>query len=294
MVFRTRWWLVEHLGADRGDTSSPPSGTRRRACSFLLAAFDGVRDGTQANASAGRGAANWGGGVKLDDSLLPELEYIGVLIESIEQHWHCLHTPFDPLGFEPAPFYLAWLGRYFGSDWVEDERFRKALLADPALVPCPVAEFVPVLHGLAREPLPVDAHLLASAGVKRMAARNAGDLAEKACKGPLSRSELNALGWHLTTLVALGDDSLRLALRGHARSSGRKGGQRSAVSRAENFNSSAAATCRVARVLLNDRALEPARLVSILGRRLNLVAPTIRKHLRTEGLYPETKKRNPS
>lgn len=226
----------------------------------------------------------------MDDSLLPELEYIGVLIESIESHWALLNTPYAPLGFAPARFYLPWLERHFVDGWLDDERFRQTLLASPNVAP-PIADFVPVLRHLSRQPLPWgDVDQLARAGIRRQSARAALGLAEKACAGPLSEAESNGLGWHLTTLIALGADTVRAALREAAQKSGKKGGQHSAEVRSAEFDIAAAATCKAARNILRSQAQLPfAELVARLVESQGKTAPTIRKHLRTEGLYPAAK-----
>ena len=226
----------------------------------------------------------------MDDSLLPELEYIGVLIDGIRWHWDYLNTPYAPLGFEPAPFYLPWLINYLGESVRDDEYFRRAALKNPALMPLPITGFVQVLRDLAHEQLSdSDNQALMRAGIKRMAARTAHDLAEKASGGPLSEAELNALGWHLTTLVALGSDSLKAALL----SLQVKGGVKSGESRrAENADRDRAICDAGKRLIAEGRAVRSlAGIISDTAAAEGLTAKRVRTILRAGGVVPASSKK---
>lgn len=225
----------------------------------------------------------------MKDSLLPELEYIGVLIDGIRYHWDYLNTPYAPLGFEPAPFYLPWLINLMGESLRDDEFFRRAALKNPALMPFPITGFVRVLHDLSHEQLPDSDDQVVRVGLKRMAARTAHDLAEKACVGPLSEAELNALGWHLTTLVALGSDSLKAALL----SLKVKGGVRSGESRrAENADRDKA-ICDAGRRLIEEG--RPVRslsgIISDTAVAGGLSVKQVRTILRAGGVLPTASKK---
>lgn len=225
----------------------------------------------------------------MEDGLLPELEYIGVLIDGIRDHWDYLNTPFSPLGFEPAPFYLPWLINHLGADWADDERFRRELLEDPGLIPSPIAGFVQVLHGLSHELLPDSGDQIMRVGIKRMAARAAVELAEKASIGPLSDAELNALGWHMTTLVALGSDSLKAALL----SLKVKGGVKSGESRRAENAGRDRAICDAGRRLIEEgRAVRSlAGIISDTAAAGGLSVKQVRTILRAGGVVPASSKK---
>ena len=227
----------------------------------------------------------------MDDSLLPELEYIGVLIDGIRWHWDYLNTPYAPLGFEPAPFYLPWLINLMGESLKDDEFFRRAALKNPALMPFPITGFVRVLRDLSHERLPDsdDRQPLVRAGIKRMAAQAAHDLAKKASSGPLSEAELNALGWHLTTLVALGSDSLKAALL----SLQVKGGVKSGESRrAENADRDRAICDAGKRLIAEGRAGRSlAGIISDTAAAEGLSAKQVRTILRVGGVVPASSKK---
>lgn len=225
----------------------------------------------------------------MDDSLLPELEHIGVLIEGIRWHWDYLNTPYAPLGFEPAPFYLPWLINYLGESVKDEEFLRRTALENPGLMPFPITGFVRVLHDLSYEQWPDSDDQIERFGIKRMAAQKAHGLAEKASVGPLSEAELNALGWHLTTLVALGSDSLKAALL----SLQVKGGVKSGESRrAENADRDRAICDAGKRLIAEGRAVRSlAGIISDTAAAEGLSAKQVRTILRVGGVMPALSKK---
>nr|WP_152513152.1 hypothetical protein [Pseudomonas sp. P818] len=226
-----------------------------------------------------------GGSVEL------ELDYIMGMVESIRDHWDFLSSPYHPLGFSPAPFYHPWLERYFGDGWLADESGRQRC-EEHAGRGLEIALFIPMLEGMMLEARDaVDNADFMNVSFRKSAALSAWILAKKAIAEPLNDAELNELGWRLTELVARGDGTLRRALREAARKAGQKGGTHSAATRRADFAAAAAETCRLARDVQKERARKPADLVSVLATRLSLSKPTVRAHLRHEGLYPDEKKR---
>lgn len=226
----------------------------------------------------------------MDYSLLPELEYIGVLIDGIRWHWDYLNTPYAPLGFEPAPFYLPWLFNYLGESVRDEEFFRRAALENPGLMPFPITGFIRILRDLSHEQLPDSGDKpLMRAGIKRMAAQAAHDLSKKASSGPLSEAELNALGWHLTTLVALGSDSLKAALL----SLQVKGGVKSGESRrAENADRDRAICSAGKRLIAEGRTVRSlAGIISDTAAAEGLSAKQVRTILRVGGVVPTSSKK---
>lgn len=212
------------------------------------------------------------------------------MVEAIREHWEFLNTPYSPLGFSPAPFYYRWLEQYFGDGWLADESGRQRC-EEHAGRGLEIALFIPVLQEMSDGEVPADDGELINVSFRKHAAWKAWLLARKAIAEPLAEAELNELGWCLTELVARGDDTLRKALRRAARKAGQKGGTNSAATRRASFATAAAETCKVARDLQKQRARKPADLVSLLATRLGLSRPTVRAHLRHEGLYPDEKKR---
>ncbi|MBL4834086.1 MAG: hypothetical protein JKY26_08945 [Pseudomonas sp.] len=226
----------------------------------------------------------------MGDSLGLELDYIYALVDGIRDHWDYLNTPYSPLGFEPATFYLPWLERHFHEDWLSDERARQRLADCPNLAPA-IGQFIPTLGALSHAVIAAQSTHEPKEFLLKAAAREAYRLATKAVREPLDEAELNKLGWCLTDLVARGDQPLRDALRAAAKKAGQKGGQRSAETRKETFAWSAAQTCQIARQVLNERTRPKDQLVGVLVARLGLSRPAVIRHLRTEGLYPAVKKR---
>ena len=226
----------------------------------------------------------------MDDELLPELEYIGVLIEAIAEHWRFLSGEYPTWEGVPAVMLPPGLMRQLCADRWEDELLRRRLRLDPDFV-CPVADFLPALlfAGYESERPAVDD---LRGCMRRSAAADAYQLARKACAEALDQAELNKLGWLFTELVALGSGPVKDALRQLAAKSGSKGGKRSAELRREGFDRSAAATCKAARALLPDGSRSGSDLVRLLALRTGLSKPAVRRHLRTEGLYPEARKKN--
>lgn len=227
-----------------------------------------------------------------DISILLDLESIDGVVSGIRDHWELVtNGPYQPLGFEPAEFYRPWLTRTLGDDWLTREHERKLLLDDGGHIRWLASKLVPVLAMSCRE-LKRDIHNCdAARGARILACTIAHELSEKATREALSEAELNQLGWNLTTLVALSDETLLQLLADHRRAAGRKGGQRSAATRAEQFEVAAEATCETARKILAGRQLSPSHLVAVLAGRSGLSKPTVIKHLRTQSLYPPKKKK---
>lgn len=129
-------------------------------------------------------------------------------------------------------------------------------------------------------------------GSKGLAAASTYEHFKAACWRELNRSELNSLGWSLTKILALDSKPIKDVLK----IAGKKGGNQTAKQTKKNFNLAADATCKVARALMKEKLLSKSELINLLAERAgkSLTKPTIRKHLRTQELYPAEKKRKPS
>lgn len=80
-------------------------------------------------------------------------------------------------------------------------------------------------------------------------------------------------------------------LRNFRQKSGAKGGNETGKNTRKEFYEAAKNTCNIARRLAKGEKLSNSALVNLLVEYTEKTKPTIRGHLRTEGLYPSAKKR---
>lgn len=201
-------------------------------------------------------------------SALPDLENIDWLISRIESHWQILSE--DSVRSE----FMQKIRDQYRRDWLENPKF---------IAPSrPLADALEQLFGAG---LDLDVPM-------QEAIENALLSALTACQRRLTEVELARLGWELTRLVALDIQPIKDALD-KAR---KAGGTATGDAAREQFRADAAATCDAARRIIDGRksearSLSNAELVNLLAKQGHGTAPTIRARLRTQCLYPATRKK---
>lgn len=197
-----------------------------------------------------------------------------------------------PLGLGDVDFFIEAIDMHW-NEWREfpsDQHIHEHVWLDQFGARCPGQVLVSVLEPLYLELCAASLGEYDPAG--RAAVSSAYHLAGRACLGRLSDAERNLLGWNLTTLVAL-DIRVSKDILDAAR---RAGGAGAAASASARFSRDAAATCDAARKIIDawrrgGRPVVHSVLVGLLQQRGHGTAPTIRARLRTQGLYPEARKK---